>query len=192
MTKVIAMAKLVYTAITSLDGFTADADGDFEWGAPDTEVLTFINDLERGFGTHLYGRKMYETMVFWEPLDATRDLSPADQDFARIWRAATKVVYSKTLEGTSSARTRIERALDPGEVRRMKETSGHDISIGGPNLAGQAMAAGLVDEVHLFITPLTVGGGKPALPDNFHCAVELLGMDRFAGGVVHLHYRIKR
>jgi dihydrofolate reductase len=183
------MAKLVYSAITSLDGYTADDNGNIEWSAPDAEVLAFINDLERGFGTYLYGRRMYETMVYWETLDAGGDQPPAVRDFAGIWRAAAKVVYSRTLGAVSSARTRIERAFDPGAVLRMKETEGKDVSVGGPDLASQAMAAGLIDEMHLFLTPVTVGGGTPALPDHFRSNFELQRVDRFVGGVVHLHYR---
>ena len=152
-------------------------------------MLTFINDLERGFGTYLYGRRMYETMVYWETFDAAEDQPPSVRDFAGIWGAAAKVVYSRTLDAVSSARTRIERAFDPGAVLRMKETAGHDISIGGPDLASQAMAAGLIDELHLFLTPVTVGGGTPALPHHFHANLELLSVNRFAGGVVHLQYR---
>jgi dihydrofolate reductase len=186
------MAKLVYSTITSLDGYTADADGTIDWSVPDPEVFTFINDLERGFGTYLYGRRMYASMIYWETFDAAEDQPPYVRDFAGIWRAAAKVVYSRTLGAVSSARTRVERAFDPGAVRRMKETTGHDISVGGPELAGQAMAAGLIDEMHLFLTPVTVGGGTPALPDRFRSRLELLGVDRFGGGVVHLHYRTSR
>ena len=183
------MAKLVYSAITSLDGYIADDDGNFDWSAPDPEVLAFINDLERRVGTYLYGRRMYETMVYWETFDEAEDQPPSVRDYAGIWRAATKVVYSRTLEVVSSARTRIERVFDPGAVLRMKETAGDDISVGGSDLASQAMAAGLVDELHLFLTPVTVGGGTPALPGHFRANLELLTVDRFAGGVVHLHYR---
>jgi len=183
------MAKLVYSAIMSLDGYTADEDGNFDWGAPDAEVFKFINDLERGFGTYLYGRKMYETMVYWETFDAAEDQPPYVRDFAGIWRAADKVVYSRTLGAVSSARTRIESAFDPAAVLRMKATLGHDISVGGPDLAGQAIAAGLVDEMHLFLTPIAVGGGTPALPGHFHSNPELLRVDRFVGGVVHVQYR---
>jgi dihydrofolate reductase len=189
---VTAVAKLVYSAIMSLDGYTADDHGNFDWAAPDPEVHTFINDLERSFGTYLYGRRMYETMVDWETFDAAEDQLPCVRDFAGIWRAAAKVVYSRTLGVVSSARTRIERAFDPGAVRRMKETAGHDLSVGGPDLAGQAMAAGLVDEMHLFVTPVTIGGGTPALPDHFRSTLELLRVDRFVGGVVHLQYRTSR
>jgi dihydrofolate reductase len=184
------MAKLVYSTITSLDGYVADENGNIDWAEPDAEVFAFINDLERGFGTYLYGRKLYETMVYWETFDATGDQSPGERDFAAIWLAATKVVYSRTLGEVSSARTRLEREFDPGAVRLMKETSGHDISVGGPDLASQAMAAGLVDEVNLFVTPVMVGGGTPALPAHFRSKLELLQVDRFTGGVVHLHYAI--
>jgi len=186
------MAKLVYSAIMSLDGYTADGDGNFDWAEPDPEVHTFINDLERGVGTYLYGRRMYETMVYWETFEAADDRPPFARDFAGIWRAATKVVYSRTLGTASSARTRIERTFDPGAVLRMKAAAGHDLSVGGPDLAGQAMAAGLVDELHLFVTPVTVGGGTPALPDHLRSNLELLRVDRFVGGVVHLQYRTSR
>jgi dihydrofolate reductase len=184
------VARLVYAAITSLDGYTADDNGNFDWAAPDPEVFAFINDLERDFGTYLYGRRMYETMVYWETFGAADDEPPHVRDFAELWRAAAKVVYSRTLGAVSGKRTRIERAFDPGAVLRMKGTEGQDMSVGGPDLAGQAMAAGLVDEVHLFLTPVTVGGGTPALPDHFRSELELLHVDRFGSGVVHLHYRI--
>jgi dihydrofolate reductase len=154
-------------------------------------VLACINDLERGFGTYLCGRRMYETMVYWETFDAAEDDSAGVADFAGIWRAASKVVYSRTLAEVSSARTRIERGFDPKAVLRMKETAGHDISIGGSDLAGQAVAAGLVDEMHLFLTPVTVGGGTSALPDRFRSDLELLGLERFVSGVVHLRYGLR-
>jgi dihydrofolate reductase len=161
------MAKLVYSAIMSLDGYTADAEGTFDWAAPDAEVFSFVNDLERGFGTHLYGRRMYETMLYWETFEPAADEPPYVRDFAGIWRAAAKVVYSRTLEAVSSARTQLDHAFDPGAVSRLKQTAGQDISVGGPDLAGQALAAGLIDELHLFLTPVMVGGGTPALPDHF-------------------------
>jgi dihydrofolate reductase len=183
-------AKLVYSAITSLDGYTADESGKFDWAAPDSEVHTFVNDLERGVGTYLYGRRMYETMVYWETFDAADDQPSCYRDYAEIWRSAAKIVYSRTLEAVSSAGTRIERVFDPDAVLRMKQTAEHDLSIGGPGLAGQVMAAGLVDEIHLFLTPVTVGGGTRAIPDHFRSKLELLGVDRFASGVVHLHYSI--
>ncbi len=184
--------KLVYSPIMSLDGYTADEDGDFGWAAPDPEVLGFVNDLERGFGTYLYGRRMYETMLVWETFEGGEDQPPLVRDFAEIWLAADKVVYSTTLEAASSSRTRMERAFDPVVVQRMKNEAGRDLSVGGPELAGQALTAGLVDEMHLFVTPVTVGGGTRALPDRFRSQLELLNVDRFTGGVVHLHYRIGR
>jgi dihydrofolate reductase len=181
------VAKLIYSAITSLDGYVADADGSFDWAAPDEEVHAFINDLERPIGTYLYGRRMYEVMVFWETV-ALEDLPPFVRDYARIWRSADKVVYSRTLPGVSSSRTRLERELDPEELRRMKVSSARDLSVGGANLAGQTFADGLVDEVHLFLTPVVVGGGTQALPD-LRLDLELLELRRFGSGVVHLHYR---
>ena len=184
------MAKLIYSAITSLDGYVEDARGGFDWAAPDAEVHAFVNDLERPVGTYLYGRRMYETMVFWETAGAGAELREVSRDFAQIWQAAEKVVYSRTLRVVSSARTRIELALDPEAIRRLKESSQADITIGGAELAGQAMRAGLVDECHLLLNPVVVGGGKRALPDDFGARLELLGERRFGGGVVHLHYRL--
>jgi dihydrofolate reductase len=184
------MARLIYSAITSLDGYVEDERGGFEWAAPSDEVHAFVNDLERPIGTYLYGRRMYETMVFWETVSTSDDQPSEMRDFARIWRAAEKVVFSRTLETVSSARTRIEREFDPGAIRRLKETSEHDITIGGAELAAQAIGAGLVDECHLFLGPIIVGGGKRALPDRVRVQLELLGERRFANGVVHLHYRV--
>jgi dihydrofolate reductase len=183
------MVTLVYATIMSLDGYTADENGNFDWGVPDEEVFAFINDLEREFGTYLYGRRMYETMVYWETFEAADDDPLSIRDFAEIWRAADKIVYSRTLTAVASTRTRIEHGFDPEVVLRMKETLGHDISVGGPNLAGQMMAAGLLDELHLFVTPVAIGGGNPALSSHFSSSLELLGVDRFASGDVHLHYR---
>lgn len=182
------MAKLVYSAITSLDGYIADENGDFDWGTPDAELFTFINDIERRFGTNLYGRRMYETMVYWETFDASGHQPPYVRDFTMMWRAANKVVYSTTLREVSSERTRIERRFDVDEVRKLKESSEHDVSIGGANLAGRAFEAGLVDEMHLFVSPVTVGGGTPAQPQHFQSKLELVTIDRFASGVVHLEY----
>ena len=178
------MARLIYAALASLDGFVADEDGDFGWAAPDEEVHSFVNDLERDVGTHLYGRRMYEVLVAWETMD---DPAPVMRDYAAIWRASDKVVYSRTLDEPSSTRTRIERDFDPGAVRRMKDSAERDLSIGGPNLAAQALAAGLVDECHLLLTPVVVGGGNPALPAGLR--LELLDERRFGGGVVYLRYR---
>jgi dihydrofolate reductase len=184
------MAKLIYSAITSLDGCVADEDGNFDWAAPDEEVHTFVNDLERRVGTYLYGRRMYEVMVYWETALGVPEQPPFIRDFAKIWQAAGKIVYSKTLEAVSSAKTRIERDFDPEAVRQMKATAVRDISVGGPNLAAQAIKAGLVDELHLFIVPVVVGRGKKSLPDDVRLSLELLGERRFDSGVVHLHYRI--
>jgi dihydrofolate reductase len=185
------MAKLIYSAITSLDGYVADENGNFDWAAPDEEVHRFVNDLERPIGTYLYGRRIYETMVYWETAHTLADQPPFIQDFAGIWQAADKIVYSKTLDTPSSARTRIERDFDPDAVRRMKASAERDISVGGPDLAAQAIKAGLVDEYDLFLTPIIVGGGKQSLPDNVRLELELLDERRFGNGVVHLHYRAK-
>jgi dihydrofolate reductase len=185
------MAKLIYSAITSLDGYVADENGNFDWAAPDEEVHRFVNDLERPIGTYLYGRRIYETMVYWETAHTLPDQPPFIQDFAGIWQAADKIVYSKTLETPSSARTRIERDFDPEAVRQMKAAAERDITVGGPDLAAQAIKAGLVDEYHLFLTPIIVGGGKQSLPDNVRLELELLDERRFGNGVVHLHYRAK-
>jgi dihydrofolate reductase len=186
------MAKLIYSTIASLDGYTEDTDGEFDWARPDDEVHAFVNDLERPIGSYLYGRRMYETMVSWETAGADPDQPACMRDFAEIWQAAEKIVYSRTLQTVSSAKTRIERTFDPVAVRRMQEEAGHDISVGGPELAGQAIAAGLVDECHLFLVPIVVGAGKRALPDNVCVHLALLHARRFARGVVHLHYRITR
>jgi dihydrofolate reductase len=185
------VARLIYSALTSLDGYVADESGDFNWAAPDPEVLAFVNDLERPIGTHLYGRRMYETMVYWETASAGGDQSAESRDFAQIWRAAQKVVYSRTLTAPSSERTRIEREFDPGAIRQLKESSGTDITVGGAELAGRAMAAGLVDECHLLLSPILVGGGKSALPADVRVQLELLDERRFHGGVVHLHYALR-
>ena len=183
------MAKLIYSAIASLDGYVEDTDGRFDWAAPDEEVHAFVNDLERPIGTYLYGRRMYDTMVFWET--ATGHEEPAVfRDYAEIWRAADKIVYSRTLHAASSARTRIEREFSPAALRELKATSAADLGIGGPELAGQAIAAGLVDEYHLFLTPVVVGGGKRALPDHVRARLALLDERRFDSGVVHLRYRM--
>jgi dihydrofolate reductase len=185
------MAKLIYSAITSLDGYVADEDGNFDWAAPDEEVHSFVNELERQVGTYLYGRRIYETMVYWETAHTLPDQPPVVQDFAQIWQAADKIVYSRTLEAVSSARTRIERDFDPEAVRQLKESAGRDLSVGGSDLAAQAIKAGLVDDYHLFLTPIVVGGGKPSLPDQVRVKLELLDERRFGSGVVHLHYRTK-
>ena len=184
------MAKLIYAAITSLDGYVEDEEGRFDWAAPDEEVHAFVNDLERPVGTYLYGRRMYETMVFWETAGTEADEPAVFADYAEIWRAAEKIVFSRTLQTASSARTRIEHEFDRDAVRRLKQSSGADLSIGGAELGGQAIGAGLVDECHLFLCPIVVGGGKHALPDNIRAQLDLLDERRFGNGVVHLHYRV--
>jgi len=183
------MAKLIYSAITSLDGYVADADGSFDWAVPDDEVHAFVNDRERPVGTHLYGRRMYETMVAWETMHTRADQPPLIVDFAEIWRSAEKIVYSRTLQTASSARTRIEREFDPEAVRQLKARAQRDISVGGPELAAHAFRAGLVDECHLYLNPILVGGGKRSLPENVRVRLDLLDERRFGNGVVHLHYR---
>jgi dihydrofolate reductase len=184
------MAKLIYTAITSLDGYVADEAGNFDWAAPSEEVHAAVNDLERMIGTYLYGRRMYEVMLAWETMDLAGQ-SAAIRDYAQIWQSADKIVYSRTLEATSSARTRIERAFDPDAVRSMKSKADRDISVGGPHLAATAIKAGLIDEYHLFLNPIVVGGGTQALPDHIRVALELVDERQFGGGVVHVHYRAK-
>jgi dihydrofolate reductase len=184
------MANLIYSAIASLDGFTADSNGDFDWAAPDEEVLAFVNDNERPVGTYLYGRRMYETMVYWETASTGDDQSALMRDFARIWQAADKVVYSSTLDAPSSVRTRIEREFDPEAVRRLKKAAEQDLTVGGPGLAAHAFAAGLVDECRLFLNPVAVGGGTRALPAGVHLELELLDEHRFGNGVVYLRYRV--
>jgi dihydrofolate reductase len=183
------MAKLIYSAIASLDGYVADEEGNFDWAAPDEEVHSFVNDLERPVGTYLYGRRMYEVMVYWETAHTLADQPPVGQDFAEIWQAADKIVYSRTLGTAASARTRLERDFDPEKVRQLKASAGRDITVGGPDLAAQAIRAGLVDEFQLFFAPIVVGGGKQALPDNVRLKLELLDERRFGSGVVYLHYR---
>ena len=184
------MAKLIYTAIASLDGYIEDESGKFDWAAPDEEVHTFVNDLERPVGTYLYGRRMYETMMGWETDPTLVEHSPVTRDFAHIWQSADKVVYSKTLEAATTARTRIERDFDPAAVRQMKASADRDIAVGGPGLAYPAFQAGLVDECHLFIVPVVVGGGKPALPRGVRLTLDLLDVRHFANGTVHLRYHV--
>jgi dihydrofolate reductase len=183
------MAKLIYSAIASLDGYVADERGRFDWAEPDPEVHAFINDLERSVGTFLYGRRMYETMAGWETDAALAARSEPMREFAQIWQAAEKIVYSKTLETASTRRTRIEREFDPGAVRRLKAAAARELTVGGPALAAQAFRAGLVDECRLFVAPIIVGGGKRSLPDDVRLELELLAERRFDSGMVHLRYR---
>jgi dihydrofolate reductase len=183
------MARLIYSAIASLDGYVADEHGNFDLLAPGAEVHAFVNDLERPVGTHLYGRRMYEVMVWWETME-TAGQPDVMRDFAEIWWAADKIVYSRTLDAVASERTRIEREFEPETVRQMKASTERDISIGGPDLAGQALAAGLVDECHLFLAPVLMGGGTRALPDGVRLQMELLDERRFGSGVVYLRYGV--
>jgi dihydrofolate reductase len=185
------VARLIYSAITSLDGYVADETGDFGWAAPDDEVHAAVNDLERSVGTYLYGRRMYDVMAGWETMPTGADQSAVTRDYADIWRSADKVVYSTTLGAARTARTRVERAFDPTAVRELVATAQQDVSVGGSDLAGQALAAGLVDELHQFVTPVVVGGGTGWLPPGVRVDLELLTERRFTAGVVHLHYRTR-
>jgi dihydrofolate reductase len=184
------MAKLIYSAITSLDGYVADEEGKFDWGEPDEKVHAFVNDLERPVGTYLYGRRMYEVMAAWETIPLA-DQPSFIRDFAEIWQAAEKIVYSKTLERVSTPRTRIERDFDPAEVRQMKASEGRDLVVGGPDLAAQAITAGLVDEWRVILAPIVVGGGNQCLPDGVRLDLELLDERRFRNGMVYLSYGIR-
>lgn len=183
------MARLIYTAITSLDGYVADENGDFGWSAPDEEVHSAVNGLERPIGTYLLGRRMYDVMRFWESPDADAGQPPYVREYAQIWRAADKVVYSTTLDAVDAARTTLKPAFDLDEVRMLKETCTEDLSVGGPRLAGQAIVAGLVDEFRVFVSPVIVGGGVPFLPRHVHVDLDLLEERRFGNGVVLHRYR---
>jgi dihydrofolate reductase len=185
------MGKLIYFAIASLDGYVADADGKFDWGEPDEEVHTFVNDLARPVGTYLYGRRLYEVVAVWDDAKAFSDEPPHIQDFAQLWQGAEKVVYSRTLDAVSTTRTRIEREFDPDAVRQMKADADRDMIVGGPALAAHAFRAGLVDECHLFLAPVVVGGGKQSLPDDLRLDLELVDERRFGNGMVHLRYRTR-
>jgi dihydrofolate reductase len=184
------MSRLIYSTIASLDGYIADENGNFDWGFPDEEVHTFINDLERPVGTYLLGRKMYEVMVAWESPEMQDHALPYIQDFARIWQAANKIVYSRTLETVSSTHTSIQSEFDPAAIRQLKDQEQRDISIGGPGLGEQAFQAGLIDEYYLILVPVIVGGGRSALPRQLHLKLELLDEHRFKNGMVYLRYRL--
>jgi dihydrofolate reductase len=181
---------LIYSAIASLDGYIEDRRGNFDWATPDEEVHRFVNDLERTVRIYLYGRRMYETMVYWETAAALPQQPPVARDFAMMWQAADKIVYSRSLEGLSSARTTIERDFDPEAIRAIKAHAKEDITVGGASLAGQAITAGLVDELQLLVVPVLVGGGKRWLPDEARLDLELLETRRFDSGVVFLRYRV--
>jgi dihydrofolate reductase len=187
----LTVARLIYSTIASLDGYVADTDGNFDWAAPDEAVHRFVNDLERPIGTYLYGRRMYEVMVYWETAHTVDAQPSVVTDFAGIWQSADKIVYSTTLADVSSGRTRIERDFDADSVRRLKASARQDISVGGPHLAAHAISAGLVDEYHLFVAPVMVGGGTRSLPDGASLGLELLDERSFESGVVHLHYRVR-
>jgi dihydrofolate reductase len=184
------VAELIYAAIASLDGYVADAEGKFEWSAPDEQVHGFVNEIERPVGTQLLGRRMYEVLAVWDSPDMLSDSSPAIREFAELWHATDKVVYSRTLESVGP-RTRIEREFDPEAVRELKRSADRDLSVGGPELAAQALAAGLVDQCHLFLNPIVVGGGTRALPEGLWLELDLVDERRFDNGVVHLHYRTR-
>jgi dihydrofolate reductase len=185
------MARLLFSAITSLDGYVVDTSGDFSWAEPDEEVHAAVNDDIRGVGTYLYGRRLYEVMGVWETMGGPED-RPVSQDFARIWRGADKVVYSTTLDAVSTPRTRLERSFDPDAVRHMVAAADRDVAVGGPTLAAHAFRAGLIDECHLYVNPVIVGGGTRALPDDVRLDLELVGERRFGSGVVYLHHRRRR
>jgi dihydrofolate reductase len=186
------MAKLIYIANTSVDGYTEDKDGKFDWTDPSEEYFRFINDLVRTTHTHLYGRRMYETMMVWETDPNLAAESPLMRDFAEVWQVADKIVYSRTLETISTRKTQLEQTFDPEAIRQLKATGEHDILIGGPELTAHAFRAGLIDECHLFIIPILVGGGKSALPDNVQLELELLAERRFGNGTVYLRYRTRQ
>jgi dihydrofolate reductase len=192
LTKEVSMAHLIYIANSSLDGYTEDRDGNFDWTAPDEEFFTFITNLVRACGTHLYGRRMYETMMVWETDPNLAAESPLSRDFAEVWQAADKIVYSRTLEAVSTRKTQIERNFNPEAIRRLKEAVEQDILIGGPELAAHAFRSGLIDECHLFLVPIIVGGGKQSLPDNVRLELELLEERPFGSGVVYLRYRTRQ
>ncbi|MGH3680042.1 MAG: dihydrofolate reductase family protein [Natronosporangium sp.] len=186
------MGKLIYSMITSLDGFVSDPAGNFGWGAPDDEEAhRFINEQSRSIGTYLYGRRMYEMMVYWETAHTVPEQPPFMLDFARIWQATDKIVYSTTLTEVDSARTRIERTFDPDAVRRLKQESDHDLTVDGPHLAAQAIRAGLVDEYQLIVGPAIVGGGNRFFPDDVRVDLELRDERRLGSDVVFLRYRVK-
>jgi len=185
------VGKLIYAALASLDGYVEDEEGKFDWAAPDAELHAYVNELERPIGTYLYGRRMYETMAGWETMDTGPEQEPVMREYAEIWRATEKIVYSRTLDRVRSERTHIEQAFEPADVRRLKAGREQDLAIGGAELAGEAIRAGLVDEIHLLAMPVLVGGGKPALPSGVRLGLELRGARPFDSGAVHLRYRVR-
>jgi len=185
------LGELIYFVISSLDGYIEDKSGKFDWAEPEEEVHRFVNDLERQAGTYLYGRRMYETMRAWETDPTLAAASPLMQDFATIWKAADKIVFSSSLEKASTSRTRIERRFHPELIRQLKANVRHEILIGGPELAGHAFKAGLVDKCHLFLFPIIVGGGKKGLPDDVRLRLKLEDQRRFGNGTIFLSYSCK-
>jgi dihydrofolate reductase len=185
------IAKLIYSSLASLDGYTVDEQGKFDWAKPDEEVHSFFNDLERPIGTYVYGRRMYETMAAWEKPETIAGEGEVVREYAEIWKDADKVVFSRTLDHVSTDRTRIEREFDPDAIRRLKEDADRDTSIGGPTLASEAIKVGLVDEIHLVVVPIIVGGGTPFFPPAVRVDLELIDERRFAAGAIHLHYRTR-
>jgi dihydrofolate reductase len=185
------MAKLIYVANVSLDGFIEDADGNFDWTAPSDEFFAFITDVVRPVGTYLYGRRLYEAMAVWETDPSIGAASELQADFANVWQSANKIVYSSTLDAVSTANTRLERRFDADAVRAMKASAASDVTVGGSTLAAHAFDAGLVDECQLFIHSVVVGGGKPAFASDGGVRLELLEEHRFANGVVNLRYRVQ-
>jgi dihydrofolate reductase len=186
------MARSIYSMIASLDGYITDEQGGFDWATPDEQVHTFVNERARDVGTYLCGRRLYETMVFWEDTEAFAGQPGYVQEFARLWRAADKIVYSRTREAAAAPRTKVEREFDPGAVRRLLAGAGRDVAVGGPELAAQAMREGLVDEVELYIAPVVVGGGKPAFPRGTRLDLELFEERRFDSGFLFVRYGVRR
>ena len=185
------MAQLIYASNMSLDGWTEDERGAVNWAPPDDDVFVVITELMRSAGTYLYGRRMYETMAVWETDATLGSQSDLRAEYARTWQAADKVVYSSTLAAPHTANTRLERHFDPGAVRDLKAAASSDLLVGGPNLAAQALVAGLVDELALFVWPVVLGGRTPALPPDTHVDLELIDEHRFSSGAVHLRYRVR-
>jgi dihydrofolate reductase len=185
-------AALVYSVITSLDGYVVDDSGSFEWAAPDEQVHAFVNDQEREIGTYLYGRRMYEVMKAWQTMPDSPDANPVTRDYAAIWQDADKIVYSRTLDAVDTPRTRLEHALDPAAVLDLKAVGTRDLSIGGPTLAGHALLAGIVDEIRQFLAPVIVGGGRYFLPRGLRADLELCDERRFDAGTAYLRYRVLR
>ncbi|WP_152365358.1 dihydrofolate reductase family protein [Microlunatus speluncae] len=185
------MGRLIYSMITSLDGYAEDANGDFGWTATEDDVHAFVTEEYAGVGTYLYGSRMYQTMVYWETADQLPDQPQVIYDYARVWQAADKIVYSATLTETASQRTRLERSFDPEQIRRLKAESDHDLTVDGPTLAATAIKAGLVDEIHQIVCPVIVGGGNRFFPEGVRLDLDLVSERRFANGVLHLRFQRK-